>query len=53
MEKKAVRVAYGEALCRLGEQNDRVVVLVARPFAGLASRMTEWWCWMQIWPPRP
>jgi transketolase len=29
MEKKAVRVAYGEALCRLGEQNDRVVVLDA------------------------
>lgn len=29
MEKKAVRVAYGEALCRLGEQNDKVVVLDA------------------------
>ena len=29
MEKKAVRAAYGEALCRLGEKNDRVVVLDA------------------------
>lgn len=27
MEKKAVRVAYGEALCKLGEANDKVVVL--------------------------
>ena len=29
MEKKAVRVAYGEALCRLGEKNEKVVVLDA------------------------
>ena len=29
MEKKAVRVAYGEALCRLGETNEKVVVLDA------------------------
>ena len=29
MEKKAVRVAYGEALCKLGESNDKVVVLDA------------------------
>jgi len=29
MDKKAVRVAYGEALCKLGEQNNRVVVLDA------------------------
>lgn len=29
MEKKAIRVAYGEALCKLGEKNDRVVVLDA------------------------
>ena len=29
MEKKAVRVAYGEALCKLGETNDKVVVLDA------------------------
>ncbi|MBR6164709.1 MAG: transketolase family protein [Clostridia bacterium] len=29
MEKKAVRVAYGEALVKLGEQNDKVVVLDA------------------------
>jgi len=29
MEKKAVRVAYGEALCKLGEVNDKVVVLDA------------------------
>ena len=29
MEKKAVRVAYGEALCRLGAKNDRIVVLDA------------------------
>ncbi len=29
MEKKAVRVAYGEALVRLGAANDRVVVLDA------------------------
>ena len=28
-EKKAVRVAYGEALARLGEHNDKVVVLDA------------------------
>ncbi len=27
MEKKAVRVAYGEALCKLGAENDKVVVL--------------------------
>lgn len=27
MEKKAVRVAYGEAICKLGEKNDKVVVL--------------------------
>lgn len=27
MEKKAVRVAYGEALCKLGKENDRIVVL--------------------------
>ena len=29
MEKKAVRVAYGEALCKLGETNEKVVVLDA------------------------
>ena len=29
MEKKAVRAAYGEALVKLGEKNDRVVVLDA------------------------
>lgn len=29
MEKKAVRVAYGEALCKLGATNDKVVVLDA------------------------
>lgn len=29
MEKKAVRVAYGEAIVKLGEQNDKVVVLDA------------------------
>ena len=29
MEKKAVRVAYGEALVKLGESNDKVVVLDA------------------------
>ena len=29
MEKKAVRVAYGEALCKLGAVNDKVVVLDA------------------------
>ena len=29
MEKKAVRVAYGEALVKLGETNDKVVVLDA------------------------
>lgn len=29
MEKKAIRVAYGEALCKLGEKNDKVVVLDA------------------------
>ena len=29
MEKKAIRVAYGEALVKLGETNDRVVVLDA------------------------
>ena len=29
MEKKAVRVAYGEALVKLGEHNDKVVVLDA------------------------
>ena len=29
MEKKAVRVAYGEALCKLGAENDKVVVLDA------------------------
>ena len=29
MEKKAIRVAYGEALCKLGELNDKVVVLDA------------------------
>ncbi len=29
MEKKAVRVAYGEALCKLGEHNEKVVVLDA------------------------
>lgn len=29
MEKKAVRVAYGEALVKLGEANDKVVVLDA------------------------
>ena len=29
MEKKAVRVAYGEALCKLGEKNEKVVVLDA------------------------
>lgn len=27
MEKKAIRVAYGEAICKLGEKNDQVVVL--------------------------
>ena len=27
MEKKAVRVAYGEALCKLGKENDKIVVL--------------------------
>ena len=29
MEKKAVRVAYGEALCKLGAENEKVVVLDA------------------------
>ena len=29
MEKKATRVAYGEALCKLGETNEKVVVLDA------------------------
>ena len=29
MEKKAIRVAYGEALVKLGEKNDKVVVLDA------------------------
>ena len=29
MEKKAVRVAYGEALVKLGEENSKVVVLDA------------------------
>ena len=29
MDKKAVRVAYGEALCKLGAANDKVVVLDA------------------------
>ena len=29
MEKKAIRVAYGEALCKLGETNEKVVVLDA------------------------
>lgn len=29
MEKKAVRVAYGEALCKIAETNDKVVVLDA------------------------
>ena len=29
MEKKAIRVAYGEALCKLGESNEKVVVLDA------------------------
>lgn len=29
MEKKAIRVAYGEALCKLGEKNEKVVVLDA------------------------
>ena len=29
MEKKATRVAYGEALCKLGAVNDKVVVLDA------------------------
>ncbi len=29
MEKKATRVAYGEALCKLGAENDKVVVLDA------------------------
>ena len=29
MEKKAIRVAYGEALVKLGETNDKVVVLDA------------------------
>jgi len=29
MEKKAIRVAYGEAICKLGETNDKVVVLDA------------------------
>ena len=29
MEKKAVRVGYGEALCKLGETDDRLVVLDA------------------------
>lgn len=29
MDKKAVRVAYGEALCKLGAVNDKVVVLDA------------------------
>lgn len=29
MEKKAIRVAYGEALCKLGAENDKVVVLDA------------------------
>lgn len=29
MEKKATRVAYGEALVKLGEANDKVVVLDA------------------------
>ena len=29
MEKKAIRVAYGEALCKLGESNKKVVVLDA------------------------
>ena len=29
MEKKAVRVAYGEALVKLGEENEKVVVLDA------------------------
>ncbi|MBP3453230.1 MAG: transketolase family protein [Clostridia bacterium] len=29
MEKKAIRVAYGEALVKLGESNDKVVVLDA------------------------
>ena len=29
MEKKAIRVAYGEALVKLGETNNKVVVLDA------------------------
>ena len=29
MDKKAVRVAYGEALVKLGEENEKVVVLDA------------------------
>ena len=29
MEKKAVRVAYGEALVKLGQTNEKVVVLDA------------------------
>ena len=29
MEKKALRAAYGEALCKLGEKNDKIVVLDA------------------------
>ena len=29
MEKKAVRVAYGEALCKIAETNDKIVVLDA------------------------
>ena len=29
MEKKAIRVAYGEAIVKLAEKNDKVVVLDA------------------------
>lgn len=29
MEKKAIRVAYGEAIVKLGAENDKVVVLDA------------------------
>ena len=62
MEKKAVRVAYGEALVKLGEANDKVVVLDAdlasatmtngfkkhsrTGFMTVVSQKQIWWIWL-------
>ena len=66
MEKKAIRVAYGEAIVKLGAENDKVVVLDADLAAatmtnGFKRRILTasstaalprrtWWIWRRVCP---